>query len=62
MIPLLTNPTWSSLLRNNAVLAFCYVCEHEPFTLNFGNSYLLHPTYLHLPEFDQSRQLTNERS
>ncbi|KRY63416.1 hypothetical protein T4D_3558, partial [Trichinella pseudospiralis] len=26
MIPLLTNPTWSSLLRNNAVLAFCYVC------------------------------------
>ncbi|KRY67127.1 hypothetical protein T4A_823, partial [Trichinella pseudospiralis] len=55
----------SSLLRNNAVLVFCYVCvdgnkfyslhlcNEEPFTLDFGKTYLLHPTCLHLPEFDQ---------
>ncbi|KRX99372.1 hypothetical protein T4E_2984 [Trichinella pseudospiralis] len=73
MIPLLTNPTWSSLLRNNAVLAFCYVCvdgnkfyslclcNEESFTLDLGKSYLLHPTCLYLPEFDQRTQLTNER-
>ncbi|KRX93223.1 hypothetical protein T4E_9872, partial [Trichinella pseudospiralis] len=56
---------YSSLLRNNAVLVFCYVCvdgnkfyslhlcNEEPFTLDFGKTHLLHPTCLHLPEFDQ---------
>ncbi|KRY98841.1 hypothetical protein T4B_11851, partial [Trichinella pseudospiralis] len=59
---------------NNAALAFCYVCEdgnkfyslclcnEEAFTLDFSKSYLLHPTCLYLPEFDQQTQLTNKRN
>ncbi|KRY64499.1 hypothetical protein T4D_3280 [Trichinella pseudospiralis] len=55
MIPLLTNPTWSSLLRNNAALAFCYVCVDEPFTLDFDKSYLLQSAYTY-------HNLTNRRN
>ncbi|KRY99114.1 hypothetical protein T4B_6444, partial [Trichinella pseudospiralis] len=64
---LLLHCSWFIFKKNNAVLVFCYVCEYgnkfyllclcneEPFTLDFGKSYLLQSAYTY-------HNLTNKRN
>ncbi|KRY86724.1 hypothetical protein T4D_5520 [Trichinella pseudospiralis] len=51
----------STVNDGNKFYSLC-LCNEEPFTLDFDKPYLLHPTCLYLPEFDQRTQLTNERN